>query len=80
MVDHRLYVKAYSTHNCTLNRFCTAKLSMLCGFTKAVSVDILYLQINDILEYNPLYVQSNFTCNSGPMFSIMLPIPSFELG
>ena len=33
--------------------FCTAKLSTLCGFTKGVSVDVLYLKINDVLEYNP---------------------------
>ena len=38
--------------------FCTAKLSTLCGFTKGVSVDVLYLKINDVLEYNPPYVQS----------------------
>ena len=35
-----------------------AKLSMLCGFTKGVSVDVSYLSINDILEYKPPYVQS----------------------
>ena len=38
--------------------FCTAKLSMVCCFTKRVSVDVLYLEINDNLEYNPPYVQS----------------------
>ena len=27
---------------------------MSCGFTKGVSVDVSYLKINDILEYNPL--------------------------
>ena len=32
---------------------------MLNGFTKGVSVDVLYLQINDILEYNLPYMQSN---------------------
>ena len=31
---------------------------MLRGFTKGVSVDVLYLQINDVLEYNLPYVQS----------------------
>ena len=46
--------------------FCTAKLSTLCGFTKGVSVDVLYLKINDVLEYNPPYVQSDFMCNPGP--------------
>ena len=42
-----------------------AKLSVSHGFTKGVSVDALYLKINDILENNPptlrairLYVQS----------------------
>ena len=44
-----------------------AKLSTARGFTKGVSVDVLYLKINDILEYNPPYMQSDFTCNSGPM-------------
>ena len=24
------------------------------------------LKINDVLEYNPPYVQSDFTCNLGP--------------
>ena len=33
--------------------FCTAKLSMSHGFTKGVSVDVSYIKINDILEYNP---------------------------
>ena len=35
-----------------------AKLSMLYRFTKGVSVVVLYLLINDVLEYNPPYVQS----------------------
>ena len=43
-----------------------AKLTMTRGFTKGVSVDVLYLQINDFLEYNLPNVQSNFTCNPGP--------------
>ena len=30
------------------------------GFTKGVSVDVLYF-----LEFNPSYVQSNFLCNQG---------------
>ena len=42
-----------------------AKLSTSHGFTKGVSVDVLYLYINDILEYNLPYVQSNFMCNLG---------------
>ena len=29
-------------------------------------MDVLYLKINDVLEYNPPYVQSNFMCNQGP--------------
>ena len=33
-------VKVDSTNDCT---FCASKLSMLHGFTKGVSVDILYL-------------------------------------
>ena len=28
-------------------------------------LDVLYLEINDILEYNPPYVQSAFTCKLG---------------
>ena len=36
------------------------------GFIKGVSVDVSYLKMNDILEYNPPYVQSNCMCNSGP--------------
>ena len=43
-----------------------AKLSTSCGFTKGVSVDVLYLKTKDILEYNPPYLQSNFTGNLGP--------------
>ena len=43
----------------------TAKLSMLHGFTKGVSMDVSYLKINDVLEYNLPYVQSDFTCNPG---------------
>ena len=42
-----------------------AKLTMTRGFTKGVSVDVLYLKINDILEYNLPYTQSDFTCNPG---------------
>ena len=38
--------------------FCVAKLSMLCGFTKGVSVDVLNFLINNILENNLPYVQS----------------------
>ena len=45
--------------------FRTAKLSMSHGFTKGVCVDALYLK-NDVLEYSPPYVQSNFTCNPDP--------------
>ena len=26
----------------------------------------MYLKINDILEYNPPYVEFDFTCNTGP--------------
>ena len=44
-----------------------AKLSVLLGFTKWVSMDVLYLKINDVLEYNLPYVQSYFTCNLGAM-------------
>ena len=47
-----------------------AKLSKSCGFTKRVSVDVLYLKINDVLEYNLPYMQSNFTCNPGPTLSM----------
>ena len=43
-----------------------AKLSVLLGFTKWVSMDVLYLKINDVLEYNLPYVQSNFMYNPGP--------------
>ena len=45
-----------------------AKLSMSCGFTKGENVDVLYLKINDVLEYNPPYVQSDFMCNPGCTF------------
>ena len=45
---------------------------MLHGFTKGVSVDFSYLQINDILEYNPPYVQSDFTFNSGLTLQLFL--------
>ena len=39
---------------------------MLHCFTKGVSVDVSYLKINDVLEYNPPYMESDFTCNQGP--------------
>ena len=39
---------------------------MMRGFLKGVSEDVLYLQINDVLEYNLPYVQSDFMCNLGP--------------
>ena len=29
-------------------------------------MDVSYLKINDILEYNLPYMQSDFTCNPGP--------------
>ena len=41
---------------------------MSCGFTKGENVDVLYLKINDVLEYNPPYVQSDFMCNPGCTF------------
>ena len=40
------------------------KLSTICGFTEGVSVDVLYLEINDVLEYNLPSVQSDFTLQS----------------
>ena len=43
---------------------------MIRGFIKGVSVDVLYLQLNDVLEYNLPYVQSDFMCNSGLMIKI----------
>ena len=43
--------------------FHSDKLSMSHGFTMGVSVDVPFLQINDNLEHNLPYVQSNFTCN-----------------
>ena len=39
MVDHGLYIKA----DCTKDTFCMTKVSTLHGFTKGLSVDILYL-------------------------------------
>ena len=42
-VDPGLYVIADSTYNCARNMFHAAKLSALHGFTKGVSVDVLYL-------------------------------------
>ena len=41
----------------------TAKLGMSSGFTKGVSVDVLYLKINYLLEYNLPYMQSDFMHN-----------------
>ena len=38
---------------------------MTCGFTKGVSVDVLYLEINDFFELNLPYSQSDFMVNSG---------------
>ena len=43
---------------------------------RGVSVDVSYLYINDVLEYNPpynpSYVQSEFTCNLGPTTQKMI--------
>ena len=68
MVDPRLYIKVDSTQKKRKNMFHTAKLSTLHGFTKGVSVDVLFFKINDIFGHNPPFVQSDFTCNPGPMF------------
>ena len=35
-------------------------------------MDVLYLYFNDILEYNLLYMQSDFTCNPGLTFTMMV--------
>ena len=40
-VDPRLNIKVDSMYDCLNNIFCTAKLSMLHGFTIGVSVDVL---------------------------------------
>ena len=61
MVDPGLYIKADSMN--LLNTLHMVKLSMSHGFTMGVSVDVPFLQINDNLEHNLPYVQSNFTCN-----------------
>ena len=41
-------------------------------FYKGGSVDVSYLSINDVLEYNPPYLKSDFTCNLGPMLFYVL--------
>ena len=38
---------------------------MMCGFTKGVSVYVLYLLTNDFFVMNLPYSQSNFTVNLG---------------
>ena len=35
-------------------------------------MDVSYLSINDVLEYNPPYLKSDFTCNLGPMLFYVL--------
>ena len=45
---------------------CMAKLSMLRGFTKGVSVYVSFLEINDIIGYNLPYMQTDFMRNLGP--------------
>ena len=40
-------------------------------FKKGESVDVSYLKINDILEYNLPYVESDFICNPGLMDKLM---------
>ena len=63
MILHNLFVKQLP--DCILNTFCTSKLSKAHGFTKGVSVDALYLLINDIFEANLPYVQSRcWRCQS----------------
>ena len=39
--------------------------------------DVLHLKMNDVLEYNPLYVQSNFTCNPGA--TLFMTVAKFNL-
>ena len=41
-------------------------------FYKAVSVDVLYLKINDVLEYNMPYVQSDFMSNLGQAIKMLI--------
>ena len=38
------------------------------GFTQGVSVDVLYLYINEFFEVNLPYGQSNFTVNPGATY------------
>ena len=52
---------------------------MLHGFKKGVSVDVLYLKINYILEYNLPYMQSDFMCNPGPKIKLVFSAESNQL-
>ena len=52
------------------NSFRTALLSMSHFFYKGGKCECFILVINDILEYNLPYVQSDFTCNPGPTIFI----------
>ena len=64
IVKSGLYIKADSMCDCTSNTFHMAKLSILHGFKCGCCV----LKINDVLEYNPPYVQSDFKCNLHPFW------------
>ena len=37
------------------------------------------LYVDDILEYNPPYVESNFTCNPGPTKLIIHIAPRYKM-
>ena len=43
---------------------------MLRSFTKGGKCGCIVLIKNDVLGYNPPYMQFNFTCNLGPMYFI----------
>ena len=48
---------------------------MLRGFTMGVSVDVLCLKINEILEYNPPYLKANFMPNPCPTIGSSSNVP-----
>ena len=56
-------------HVCHFWSFCTNTCNDV-WFHKGGKSGCCVLLINDILEYNPPYVQSNFTCNPGPTILI----------
>ena len=50
----------------------------MCGFTKGVSGCFVLVK-NEILEYNLPYVETDFTCNPGPILLGLKKLDVFDI-